>query len=124
MKAKHNLAGFSFLEILVVFVILGLTLAMIVSATGFGSGYNSHASLKRQAVNYARATLESLKNEVHLDRWDTGSLAVGVHNHVLQNSEFITRRNGLRFYISAPGPGPLTDMRTVTVVVQWDDFND
>lgn len=119
--------GMTLLEVLVSMVILGLvTLGMFATFSLVGKGPGKLGTLELQAMNYARETLEILKNSVSVNPVHSGLLNAGSHNDngTLSASFKNAPLNGARTYdvedIDINGD-TITDYKRVTVTVTWDD---
>ena len=129
-SAMPNRRGMSLIEVVISMLILAIcglavtaTVALLNSAQMRSAG---GSSLDLQALNYARETLESLKNAVSSDATRAAPLTIGVHNDATTalpacvagvGACNLLNHGGMRTYTVANVPG--TDLRSVTVCVAW-----
>lgn len=112
-------------EVVISMVILGLIAAGICATfvmVGKG-GTSDVGTFQLQAVNYARETLETLKNAVSTESGHNNPLTPGTHDDPLPPGDFKSR-SGTRTYVvedvDANSDG-ITDYKRVTVSVKWTD---
>jgi type II secretory pathway pseudopilin PulG len=113
------------IEILVSMIILMIIAGGVYATFSImGGGAEKLSPLDFQGINYARETLEKLKNDVSTDAARAGPLAAGRHDDPLPASEFTSKFGATRFYdvtdaeINSDG---LPNFKKVTVTVRWND---
>lgn len=114
MKIVKN--GMSLVEVVISMLLLGLIVTgMYATFSLIGNGPNATSAAQLQAVNYARQTLEQLKNAVSVDSDHASELNAGLYPDTAPPTGF-TRSyqvddetlNGINY-------------KRVTVTVSWPD---
>ena len=132
MRISKNFRGLTYMEIVVSLVILAVVLLGIHSVFVAGRRFNIGGNLKFEATDFARQTLERLKDHVRQDNWLVvpNDLRNGTRSDPLPptpavQGDLSDRPPPLpalpRTYQVADidGAGPLT-VRIATVTVQWE----
>jgi len=116
--------GFTLVEIIVASLILVFTVAGMLFIFSSEKAALERAGRRIQAMDFARQTLEQLKNEVRADNWDTGTNDLRIHTEAPQallgklGANFAAQRG----YVVTAGPAPIADSyRIVTVTVNWSE---
>ena len=128
--------GMSLVEVVVSMVILALVIAGISATFSVaGKGPGPLGSLELQGVNYARDTLEGLKNAVStktgvgehgepLVDSNPGQDVLTTYQHDLPDNDFKNNHNATRAYdvndIDVDSDGTV-DYKRVTVTLTWSD---
>ena len=114
--------GVALIEILVSMIVLATaalavtaTIAMVSSKQMRSAG---GSSLDLQALDYARQTLESLRDAVSTDATRAAPLTPGTHNDPLPAGN-LASHGGARSYLVSGVAG--TDLTRVKVTVTWAD---
>lgn len=121
-----NKYGFSLIEVIVAALILVLTVGGILFVFSTEKGVVSRTGRKVQAMDFARQTLERLKNEVSAETWsaggDLGQVGVAI-TEPLSAGEFRDKFNATRSYIvtNVNPDGGEVDYKSVTVTVEWEE---
>lgn len=123
---KHSL---TLLEVVISALILSITTASILYLFSTGKIVVSHTGRRIQAMDFARQTLEELRNAVSADTWpNTGDLAGGgPTSQPLSPSKLRDNFSGTREYtvtdIDADGDTVYEDgeYKRVTVTVDWSE---
>lgn len=120
--------GFTLVEVIVASLILVFTVAGLLFVFSSERAALERAGRRIQAMDFARQTLEQLKNEVRADTWLTGTLSAGTHNTeaFLSLSDYKLGYNfsGNRWYEVTdrnPDADAEIDYKEVTVTVDWDE---
>ena len=125
-----NKYGFSLVEVIVAALILALTVGGILFIFSTEKGVVSRTGRKVQAMDFARQTLERLKNEVSAETWpvggDLGQVGVATTDPILPGetyNEFRDKFNATRSYIvtDVNPDGGEVDYKSVTVTVGWKE---
>lgn len=124
-----NKTGLSLVEVIIASLILAGTVGALLFVFSTEKGVAARAGRRIQAMDFARQTLEELKNEVDANTWpNSGALksAVGVAA-TLPTSELKDKFSGTRSYtvtdIDADGEDGYEDdeYKQVTVTVSWTE---
>lgn len=116
--------GFTLVEVIVASVILVSTVAGVLFVFSSEKAALERAGRRIQAMDFARQTLEQLKNEVRADTWDTPTNDLRIHTEAPQVLPGKLGANfaGQRGYLVTAGPAPIADSyRIVTVTVNWSE---
>ena len=119
-----NKLGLTLAEVIVAALILAITVAGVLfmltseNIAVFRTGHNV------QAIDFARQTLDELRNAVREDTWDTGFLSPGPHSTEpflsLSGTELGDNFNATRRYDVQSGPA-LGSYREGTVTIEWTE---
>lgn len=115
-----NKHGFTLIEVIISALILSMTVGGILFVFSTEKGVVSHSGRRDEAMNFARQTLEELRNEVREDTWDTGNLRIHQTPWNSLSGDFGTKFSGQRKYEVTAGPA-LDAYRAVTVTVDWTE---
>lgn len=120
-----NKKGVTLIEVVVSVIVLSL-IALGVSATLSLTGKTgvSGSLQELQAMNYARQTLEQLRNKVTANStvYDAAfSTVAPIAAPLNASSEFVTKYNGSRTYEVINVPNTNDTLKQVTVTVTWDE---
>ncbi len=117
-----NKKGFSILEVLVALIIMGLALLGMFSVFIAGRRYTERSRRKLTSINIGRKVLESLKDDVRQDTWDTGNLSAGTGYTVdpsILPERFLTYWDGTVYYdVSQVGT---SNIRQASITVRWNE---
>ena len=117
---KNAKKGMSLIEVVISMLILGLIVAgMYATFSLIGSGPNAASSVQLKAVNYARQTLEQLKNDVSADTNGRGAplkaASYGPETIIAGATTFS------RSYVVEDKTISGVNYKRVTVTVSWPD---
>ena len=110
--------GFTLVEVIVASLILVFTVAGVLFVFSSEKAALERAGRRIQAMDFARQTLEQLKNEVRADTWDAGGLRVHDDGWQALPGKFAANFSGRRKYVVTSGPAA-GSYRCVTVTVDW-----
>ena len=114
--------GFTLIEVIVASLILVFTVAGLLFVFSSEKAALERAGRRIQAMDFARQTLEQLKNEVRADRWDIGELRIHTEAPQALPGKFGANFAAQRGYVVTAGPAPIADSyRIVTVTVNWSE---
>ena len=116
--------GFTLVEVIVASLILVFTVAGVLLVFSSEKAALERAGRRIQAMDFARQTLEQLKNEVRADTWDTATNDLRIHTEAPQAlpGKFGANFAAQRGYVVTAGPAPIADSyRIVTVTVDWSE---
>ncbi|MEW5758105.1 MAG: type II secretion system protein [Candidatus Omnitrophota bacterium] len=102
-------------EVVVAMVILVSVIAGLLATFTAGKRFALHAKYRLQAINIARGVLESLKDQVRADTWNTGGL------RVMDDVVLPAEREGIINYSKSYRVENVDNStcRKVTVTVRW-----
>jgi type II secretory pathway pseudopilin PulG len=120
-----NRLGFSLTEVIIAALILVLSVGALLSVFTTEKAGVIYTGRKIEAMDFARQTIEELKNAVDAGTWDgTGDLTPGTHNAEaflsLAGTEFGDTLGATRSYDVVDGPAA-DSYRKVTVIVDWNE---
>ena len=121
--------GFTLVEVIVASLILVFTVAGMLFIFASEKAALERAGRRIQAMDFARQTLEQLKNEVRADTWLTGTISAGTHNTEaflsLSGYKLGDSFNAAREFtitdIDIDSSGGDPDYKSITVAVDWVD---
>lgn len=117
--------GMSLVEVVVSMLLLSLIVAGVAAVFSLaGKGPTTVGTLELEAANYARETLENLKNAVSTDPARSAPLTVGTDiADPLPDADFKNTYGGARTYtvedVDSDTDG-IYDYKRVTVTVKWN----
>jgi len=119
-----NKYAFTLIEVIVSALILTLTVGGVLFIFTTEKGAVGHTGRRMQAMDFARQTLEQLKNKVGADTWDEAGQPLTVQDwtsYETLSGDFGTVFSGQRRYRVDPltGVDSSTGYREVTVEVNW-----
>ena len=123
-----NKHGFTLVEVIISALILALSVGGVLFIFSTEKGVVARTGRRIQAMDFARQTLEELKDEVGADTWPTGGRLgiVGVATpDLLPAGDFKDVFNGSRSYtVTDMDPnlsGGDPDYKSATVTVSWTE---
>jgi len=127
-----NKQGLTLIEVIISALVLSIAVGGLLLVFSMEKGVISRTGRRVQAMDFARQTLEQLKNAVGADTWPaSGDLSSGTHN----SEGFLTLTGdfgpggkfagaGRSYIVTNMDPdssGGDPDYKSVTVTVDWDE---
>ena len=120
-----NKHGFTLIEVIISALILALSVGGVLFIFSTEKGVVAHTGRTMQAMDFARQTLEELKNDVGADTWpNAGDLAAGVDKPapITNGGDFTSIFEGDRKYtVNDVVVNGDTVYKSATVTVNWTE---